>query len=151
MDGNTIRSTYSMPEADAVLAVKHIFMAFFLSLHRLFLRGREDGGTFAENELLACHFMACRDDFVAITRMGIYRQEIIVAGFHFGHVGVQAHAIWDWVDQGLLTKDENGDAYWAYGGDFGAYNYYHDENFCMGITPSATIMPSPSVSRQRSS
>ena len=79
-------------DTHASVAVKHIFMAFFLSLHRLSLRGREDGGTFAENELLACHFMACRDDFVAITRMGIYRQEIIVAGFHFGHVGVQAHA-----------------------------------------------------------
>lgn len=30
---------------------------------------------------------------------------------------MQGGFIWDWVDQGLLTKDENGKSYWAYGGD----------------------------------
>ena len=51
--------------------------------------------------------------------------------------------IWDWVDQGLLTKDENGEAYWAYGGDFGAYNYPHDENFCINglVQPDRTPHP----------
>lgn len=31
---------------------------------------------------------------------------------------LQGGCIWDWVDQGLLTHDENGKAYYAYGGDF---------------------------------
>jgi len=56
---------------------------------------------------------------------------------------MQGGFIWDWVDQGLLTKDENGDAYWAYGGDFGAYNYTHDENFCLNglVQPDRTPHP----------
>ena len=51
--------------------------------------------------------------------------------------------IWDWVDQGLLAEDENGDAYWGYGGDFGAYNYTHDENFCINglVQPDRTPHP----------
>lgn len=56
---------------------------------------------------------------------------------------MQGGFIWDWVDQGILTKDENGDAYWAYGGDFGAYNYPHDENFCINglVQPDRTPHP----------
>lgn len=33
--------------------------------------------------------------------------------------GLQGGFIWDWVDQGLLKVSENGQEYWAYGGDFG--------------------------------
>jgi len=56
---------------------------------------------------------------------------------------MQGGFIWDWVDQGILTKDENGDQYWAYGGDFGAYNYTHDENFCINglVQPDRTPHP----------
>lgn len=56
---------------------------------------------------------------------------------------MQGGFIWDWVDQGLLTKDENGDEYWAYGGDFDAYNYHHDENFCINgmVQPDRTPHP----------
>lgn len=56
---------------------------------------------------------------------------------------MQGGFIWDWVDQGLLTKDEAGDAYWAYGGDFGAYNYTHDNNFCINgvVMPDRTPNP----------
>lgn len=56
---------------------------------------------------------------------------------------MQGGFIWDWVDQGLLTEDENGDEYWAYGGDFGAYNYHHDENFCINgmVQPDRTPHP----------
>ncbi len=59
---------------------------------------------------------------------------------------MQGGFIWDWVDQGLLTKDENGDAYWAYGGDFGAYNYYHDENFCINGLVQPDRTPHPGLS-----
>jgi len=52
--------------------------------------------------------------------------DIIRSSKHF-----QGGFIWDWVDQGIAAKTENGAAYWAYGGDFGVGNRYHnDENFC---------------------
>ena len=56
---------------------------------------------------------------------------------------MQGGFIWDWVDQGLLTRDDAGDAYWAYGGDFGAYRYTHDENFCINglVQPDRTAHP----------
>ncbi len=37
--------------------------------------------------------------------------------------------IWDFKDQGLLTKSGNGQQYWAYGGDFG--DNPNDGNFCI--------------------
>ena len=37
--------------------------------------------------------------------------------------------IWDFKDQGLLTKNTNGKDYWAYGGDFG--DSPNDGNFCI--------------------
>ena len=37
--------------------------------------------------------------------------------------------IWDFKDQGLLTKSSNGQEYWAYGGDFG--DNPNDGNFCI--------------------
>ena len=44
---------------------------------------------------------------------------------------LQGGFIWDWVDQGLLTKDEKGQPYWAYGGDFGANHLQNNQNFCL--------------------
>ena len=43
---------------------------------------------------------------------------------------LQGGSIWDWVDQGLLQEDENGNQYWAYGGDFGPEGTPSDWNFC---------------------
>ncbi|MCU0394686.1 MAG: DUF4981 domain-containing protein [Chitinophagaceae bacterium] len=43
---------------------------------------------------------------------------------------MQGGFIWDWVDQGIKTTDENGKSYWAYGGDFGAAHLQNDANFC---------------------
>ena len=37
--------------------------------------------------------------------------------------------IWDFKDQGLLTKNSSGQQYWAYGGDFG--DAPNDGNFCI--------------------
>ena len=37
--------------------------------------------------------------------------------------------IWDFKDQGLLTKNSSGEDYWAYGGDFG--DNPNDGNFCI--------------------
>ena len=56
---------------------------------------------------------------------------------------MQGGFIWDWVDQGILTKDGDGNEYWAYGGDLGAQNYTHDENFCINglVQPDRTPHP----------
>jgi len=37
--------------------------------------------------------------------------------------------VWDWVDQGIVTRDKDGTEYWAYGGDFG--ENVHDGDFCL--------------------
>jgi beta-galactosidase len=56
---------------------------------------------------------------------------------------LQGGFIWDWVDQGLATKDENGINYYAYGGDFNAKHYAHSENFCLNgiVWPNRTVNP----------
>ncbi|MFD2114494.1 glycoside hydrolase family 2 TIM barrel-domain containing protein [Paenibacillus yanchengensis] len=41
---------------------------------------------------------------------------------------LQGAFIWDWIDQAILTKTEDGIEYLAYGGDFGEQP--HDGNFC---------------------
>ncbi|KFZ21186.1 Beta-galactosidase [Thermotoga neapolitana LA10] len=49
--------------------------------------------------------------------------------------------IWDWVDQGIRKKDENGKEFWAYGGDFG--DEPNDKNFCCNgvVLPDRTPEP----------
>ena len=49
---------------------------------------------------------------------------------------LQGGFIWDWVDQGLRQKDENGAEFFAYGGDFGT-DMPSDGSFCAnGIVAS---------------
>ncbi len=56
---------------------------------------------------------------------------------------MQGGFIWDWVDQGLLTENESGEAYWAYGGDLGGDKYRNDNNFCLNglVNPDRTPHP----------
>ncbi len=60
----------------------------------------------------------------------------------YKYPNLQGGYIWDWVDQGLLVKDENGTPYYAYGGDFGK-DMPSDGNFlCNGIVgPDRTPHP----------
>jgi len=44
---------------------------------------------------------------------------------------LQGGFIWDWVDQGILTTNEKGEKFWAYGGDFGEEGVPSDGNFCI--------------------
>ena len=44
---------------------------------------------------------------------------------------MQGGFIWDLVDQGLLTKNEAGEEFWAYGGDLGGADFQNDANFCL--------------------
>lgn len=42
---------------------------------------------------------------------------------------LQGALLWDWVDQALMKETEDGEPYYAYGGDFG--DTINDGNFCM--------------------
>jgi beta-galactosidase len=55
---------------------------------------------------------------------------------------LQGGFIWDWVDQGLSKTDENGQHYWAYGGDFG--DTVNDRQFCINglLFPDRSAHPS---------
>jgi beta-galactosidase len=57
---------------------------------------------------------------------------------------LQGGFIWDWVDQGILTKNEAGEGYWAYGGDLGGMEYQNDANFCLNgvVNPDRSAHPS---------
>lgn len=56
---------------------------------------------------------------------------------------MQGGFIWDWVDQGLLTQNEAGESYWAYGGDLGGAHLQNDNNFCLNgiVNPDRTAHP----------
>lgn len=57
------------------------------------------------------------------------------------HPRLQGGFVWDWVDQALTRMDENGQAFWAYGGDFG--DTPNDRQFCMNglVFPDRTPHP----------
>ncbi len=58
---------------------------------------------------------------------------------------MQGGFIWDWVDQGLLTKNDNGEEFWAYGGDLGGEKYTNDENFCLNGVVNPDREPHPGL------
>ena len=62
----------------------------------------------------------------------INKHDILVGGF-----------IWDWVDQGLLEYEPNGEAYWTYGGDYGPSDVPSSGNFNFNgiVFPDRRIQP----------
>uniref|UniRef100_UPI003216B398 glycoside hydrolase family 2 TIM barrel-domain containing protein n=1 Tax=uncultured Draconibacterium sp. TaxID=1573823 RepID=UPI003216B398 len=57
---------------------------------------------------------------------------------------LQGGYIWDWIDQALVKKADDGTEFWAYGGDYGV-NMPTDYNFvCNGII-SADYTPHPAM------
>ncbi len=58
---------------------------------------------------------------------------------------LQGGFIWDWVDQGILKKDADGNSFWAYGGDFGPADVPSDNNFCMNGVVDADRKPHPAL------
>jgi beta-galactosidase len=60
------------------------------------------------------------------------------------HPQLQGGFIWDWVDQGLYAETENGEPYWAYGGDFGPPGTPSDGNFLINglVFPDRQLHPS---------
>ncbi|MFH6768612.1 glycoside hydrolase family 2 TIM barrel-domain containing protein [Gaetbulibacter aquiaggeris] len=59
------------------------------------------------------------------------------------HDIMQGGFIWDWVDQGILTKNETDESFWAYGGDLGGFELQNDKNFCLNgiVNPDRTAHP----------
>jgi Beta-galactosidase/beta-glucuronidase len=57
------------------------------------------------------------------------------------HPRLQGGFVWDWVDQALTKKGEDGRAFWAYGGDFG--DRPNDRQFCLNglVFPDRTPHP----------
>jgi beta-galactosidase len=51
--------------------------------------------------------------------------------------------IWDWIDQGIVKRNEDGETYWAYGGDFGPPGTPSDANFAINglVWPDRTPKP----------
>ncbi len=58
---------------------------------------------------------------------------------------LQGGFIWDWVDQGLIKTTEEGEEYWAYGGDFGPKDVPSDGNFCLNGLVDPDRKPKPSL------
>ena len=56
---------------------------------------------------------------------------------------IQGAYIWDWVDQGLTKKSDDGKEFFAYGGDFG--ENITDGNFCINGLISADRKPEPEL------
>jgi len=59
------------------------------------------------------------------------------------HPNMQGGFIWDWVDQGLVKTDENGQEFYAYGGDFG--DTIGDGNFCINGLVFPDRRPKPAL------
>jgi beta-galactosidase len=61
------------------------------------------------------------------------------------HPELQGGFIWDWVDQGILRTNGNGEAFWAYGGDFGPQEVPTSKNFCCNGLVLPDRKPHPHV------
>lgn len=58
---------------------------------------------------------------------------------------MQGGFIWDWVDQGIKTKNAEGKIFWAYGGDLGAEKLQNDENGCADGVIFSNRTPKPAL------
>ncbi|WP_414931943.1 beta-galactosidase subunit alpha [Vibrio europaeus] len=59
----------------------------------------------------------------------------------YQHDHIQGHYVWEWCDHGILARDEKGQSFYKYGGDYG--DYPNNYNFCMDglIYPDQTPGP----------
>jgi beta-galactosidase len=62
----------------------------------------------------------------------INKHDVLAGGF-----------IWDWVDQGLIEHDEDGEPYWTYGGDYGPADVPSSGNFNFNglVFPDRRVQP----------
>jgi len=60
------------------------------------------------------------------------------------NVQLQGGYIWDWIDQAFVEKDDEGNEFWAYGGDYGE-GMPSDDNFLSNGVISADYTPHPAL------
>ena len=58
---------------------------------------------------------------------------------------LQGGFIWDWVDQGILKKTDDGRFFFGYGGDFEPEEVHNDDNFCMNGLVAANRVAHPGL------
>jgi len=58
---------------------------------------------------------------------------------------LQGGFIWDWVEQGILTKDAEGNKFWAYGGDLGSDTIWTDGVCCADGVVASDRTPKPGL------
>jgi len=58
---------------------------------------------------------------------------------------LQGGFIWDWVDQGILKRTDDGRFFFGYGGDFEPEEVYNDDNFCMNGLVAANRVIHPGL------
>ena len=102
----------------------------------------EDFRRYAERENMRKPYIMCEFAHAMGNSTGNFREffDIMKLGPH-----MQGGFIWDWVDQGIDAIERDGRHYWAYGGDFGAWMYPHDENFCCNGVVSPDRTPHPGL------
>ena len=95
---------------------------------------------YAERKDLSKPYILCEFAHAMGNSTGNFREyfDIMALGKH-----MQGGFIWDWVDQGLDAVGKDSRHYWAYGGDYSAWMYPHDENFCCNglVSPDRTPHP----------
>ena len=62
----------------------------------------------------------------------------------YKYPNLQGAYIWDWVDQGIAKTDENGNMFWAYGGDYGI-DTPSDGNFVINGIVGPDRVPHPAI------
>jgi len=58
---------------------------------------------------------------------------------------MQGGFIWDFADQGIAQFTDEGEKYWAYGGDFAPEKYHNDGNFCLNGIVNADRSAHPAL------
>src|SRR5699024_7365289 len=62
----------------------------------------------------------------------------------YKYPNLQGGYIWDWIDQGIAETDEDGNKYWAYGGDYGT-DQASDGNFLINGVINPDRNPHPAM------
>jgi len=115
---------------DDGLLVTDIVCPMYPHIHEIAAYGKEP---MSERPLIMCEYAHAMGNSPG----NLYEYWQVIRAYD----ALQGGFIWDWVDQGLLQTDKDGDSYWAYGGDFG--DTINDVNFCINglIWPDRTPQP----------
>jgi beta-galactosidase len=143
-DGINFDATYDyLKERDSTRPVQYeqahggrntdIFCPMYATIEKMVRYAEEDGS----KPLIQCEYVHAMGNSVGNFQDYwdvIESYEVMQGGF-----------IWDWVDQGLLTENEDGEPFWAYGGDFGPDTVPSDGNFCLNGLVNPVREPHPAL------